>query len=71
MNALNKNLKGKTVWVKKNGELRAFICESGFGCSPNTNGRKIFGKWEAMTINGRPCGKEEMIYGHEVESIYR
>lgn len=44
-NSLNIDLKGKVVLVQvETGEVRSFLCEDGFGCSPNTNGRKIFGK---------------------------
>lgn len=50
MNSLNQNLKNKTVVI--NSELlpgspedRAFLCESGFGCDPQTGGRAIFGKF--------------------------
>lgn len=37
------DLKGKVVKVE--GQANTFTCESGFGCSPKTNGSKIFGKW--------------------------
>jgi hypothetical protein len=66
-NALNKDLTGKTVWVEtSSGELRAFICEDGFGCKPTTNGQKIYGHWEALDTSGRPCGKADMIFGRDV-----
>ena len=42
-NSLNKDLTNKVVKVKDQKE--SFVCESGFGCLPTTNGQKIFGYW--------------------------
>lgn len=65
-NALNIELKGKTVIMKslsgtKAGDMR-FLCEDGFGCSPNTNGTKIFGRWLTDGTKG-------VVNGYTVEKL--
>ncbi len=48
-NSKNMDLKGKRVIVDGqyllDGKDKEFMCEDGFGCSPDTSGRKIYGKW--------------------------
>jgi hypothetical protein len=74
-NALRTDLTGKTVRVatkylncmalirgKDAKPDNRFVCESGFGCSPITNGRTIYGYW--LFDNERDC-----IRGDWVESI--
>ena len=68
-NALNLELKGKTVLVKAEhfkegtGPIRMyFVCEDGFGCDSFTSGTKIFGHWKSD-------GEKGMINGYSVEKI--
>ena len=63
-NALGIDLMGKVVVVK--GDMcaldRLFECSGGFGCSPDTTGRKVFG-----TLLCR--GTEGFVYGDDVERL--
>jgi len=66
-NSLNQDLRGKTVILdssryKGNEEERKFKCENGFGCSPVTNGKAIFGHF--LTDN-----EKARISGYDVEKI--
>ncbi len=65
-NKLNQELKGKIVSVRG----RTFKCLDGFGCSPSTNGAKIFGVFPDNIQLDRE-GKEvwDVISGYEVEAI--
>jgi len=45
---IEEQLEGKVVLVGEkytSDPKREFLCESGFGTSPNTSGSKIYGKW--------------------------
>ena len=62
MNHLNLNLKDMTVIMDKKhykDKTNEFICKSGFGCSPNTNGTKIFGRW--LSDNTEDCVRGEFV----------
>lgn len=66
MNYLHQELKGKVVSVIKNhfGKeyqkdiAKGFVCEGGFGCSPNTNGESIYGRWVATNEHGKISGRD-------------
>lgn len=66
-NSLNKELKGKTVLLKKSHfrddvtDLR-FVCEDGFGVNAFTNGTSIYGYWVSD-------GKKDKVGGYDVESV--
>ena len=66
-NKLNLDLSNRVVLVGKeflNDEVtdRRFICESGFGIHPFTNGTKIFGRW--LCDNEKGC-----INGYSIEKL--
>ncbi len=66
-NALKQELAGKTVilsrkYYKGTEEDRAFVCEDGFGVSPNTGGTAIFGHF---VKDGEKCRVE----GYEIEKL--
>jgi len=65
-NKLNIELKGKVVEVRG----KSFKCLDGFGCSPTTNGCKIYGVF-TDDIQLDKNGKEvwDVISGYEVEKI--
>lgn len=65
-NKLNIELKGKKVIARG----KEFLCKDGFGCSPLTNGNKIYGVW-IDDIQLDRNGKEvwDVISGYEVEKI--
>jgi len=70
MNYLKQDLTGKTVMVIKDhfeekyhdDISEGFVCEGGFGCSPFTNGEKIFGHWVKTK-------ESDQLSGRDVESI--
>ncbi len=67
MNNLRMDLTGKTVLVlkkvlKPSITDRRFLCEAGFGCFKNTNGKQIYGKWLCDNKDGN-------ITGYDVESL--
>lgn len=65
-NKLNIELKDKIVIARG----KRFLCEGGFGCSPQTSGVKIFGKFiDDKTLNSKGEQYTEFISGYEVEKI--
>lgn len=67
MNSLGINLEGKIVIVKskycKGSEKeRRFKCLGGFGCSPNTAGTAVFGRF---LIDGEEC----RIEGNQIDKL--
>ena len=70
MNLLKTRLEGKIVSViKKNFKPEhqetirdGFMCETGFGCHPMTNGEKIFGYWVSNK-------ESDVIGGSDVEAL--
>ena len=65
-NKLKLDLESKIVLVKKElfreGTDLRFLCEGGFGCSPLTNGTKIYGKW--VSDNTGDC-----IGGYDIDRL--
>lgn len=63
MNALNEELEGKVVLIRKSDlneewhedHKRAFLCRGGFGCSPHTMGEALIG---TFLIDGEKCRME-------------
>lgn len=65
-NNLQMELEGKVVLARG----KRFLCEGGFGCSPNTNGIKIFGRFiDDKTLNSKGEPYTELISGYEVDSL--
>ncbi len=62
-NAINKDLEGKVVLIADGG---LFKCETGFGCKPTTNGRRIYGHY---LTNEQVKMYDGQIFGDEVVAI--
>ncbi len=66
MNYVHQELEGKVVSVNKKkfdkkyhkDIEQGFMCEAGFGCSPNTNGESIYGYWIATKEQDKISGRD-------------